>query len=79
MSLWVSILGLLGPLISIMSLDFVSADLPPAKGHPPPADTPKFKKDYRYTVIGIYFGIIWVADFNNVIRYYVRCSARRPP
>ena len=48
-SLWVSILGLFGSLISILSLDFTSAAgkrtpgaPPPAKGHPPPTLTSKF-------------------------------------
>ena len=74
-SLWVSILGLFGPLISIMSLDFTSAAPPPAKGRPPPAVTPKFKRDDRCIVMGIDFGVIWVAGFNNVIRFYVRRPA----
>ena len=39
-ALWVSILGLFGPLISIMPLDFMSAD--PTGGKGSPAVTPKF-------------------------------------
>ena len=78
-SLWVSILGLFGPLISIMTLDFTSADPPePAKDYPPPADTPKFKEDDKYIVMGIDFGVIWPADFDNTIRFYLRRPVRRP-
>ena len=28
--------------------------------------------------MGIDFGVIWAADFNNVIRFYDRRPARRP-
>jgi len=66
-SLWVSILELFGPLISIMPLDFMSADPPTGRGSP--AATPKFKRYDRYIVIGIDFGVIWAADFNNTIRF----------
>ena len=34
---------------------------------PPPAVTQKFKEDDRYIVMGINFGVIWAADFNNAI------------
>ena len=44
---------------------------------PPPAVTPKFKRDDRCTVMGIDFGVIGVADFNNAIRFYVRRPTRR--
>ena len=74
-SLWVSILGLFGPLISMMTLDFTSTT-PPA-GHGSPAVTPKFKENYRYIVMGIDFGVIRVTEFDNDIRYYVRRPARR--
>ena len=47
-------------------------------GHPPPAVTTNFKKDDRYNVMGIDFGVIWAADFNNTIRLDVRRPARRP-
>ena len=80
--LWVSILGLFWPLISIMSLDFSPPPRPPTKGPPPPAVTPKFKIDDRYIVIGVDFRVIWAADFNNVIRFYVRRRQKdtcRPP
>ena len=50
-----------------MPLDFMSR--PPAEGQPPPAVTPKFKRYDRYIVIGIDFGVIWAADFNNTIRF----------
>ena len=46
---------------------------PPLK--PAPAVTPKFKRDDRCIVMGIDFGVIWVAGFNNVIRFYVRRPA----
>ena len=77
-SLWVSILGLFGPPNSMMTLDLPSADPTPAMGHPPPAVTTNFKKDDRYNVMGIDFGVIWAADFNNTIRLDVRRPARRP-
>ena len=35
---------------------------------PPPAVAPKFQRDDRYIVMGINFGVIWAADFNNAIR-----------
>ena len=28
--------------------------------------------------MGIVFGVIWVADFNNTIKFYVHRLARRP-
>ena len=31
---------------------------PPAKGHPPPAVTPKFKAANRYFVMGVDFGFL---------------------
>ena len=42
--------------------------LPPVKGHPPPAVTLKFKGDDRYMDMGVDFGVIWAAEFENVIR-----------
>ena len=53
-ALWVSILGLFGPLISIMPLDFMSTDPPAGQGSP--AVTTKFLDD-RYIVMGIDFGV----------------------
>ena len=50
---------------------------PPAKGHPPPAVTPKFKGDDIYIVIGVDFGVIEAADFKNAIRFYVCRPTRR--
>ena len=35
------------------------------------------KNNNRCIVMGIDFGVIWVAEFNNVIRYYVRRPAHR--
>ena len=70
-----SILGLFGPLVSMMTLDFKSTT-PPA-GHGSPAVTPKFKENYRYIVMGIDFGVIRVTEFDNDIRYYVRRPARQ--
>ena len=54
------------PLIAIPPLDFM------------PAGTPKLNSDDRYIVKGDAFGVIWTADFDNVIRFYVRRPARRP-
>ena len=51
-------MGLFGPLISITTLDLMSAELP--------AVTLKFKRDDRYIVMGIDLGVIGAADFNNV-------------
>ena len=48
---------------------------PPLK--PTPAVTPKFKRDDRCIVMGIDFGVIGAADFNNAIRFYVRRPTRR--
>ena len=48
---------------------------PPLK--PAPAVTPKFKRDDRCIVMGIDFGVIGAADFNNAIRFYVRRPTRR--
>ena len=45
---------------------------------PPPAVTSKFRWDDRFIVMGVDFRVIWAADFNDVIRYYVRLPARRP-
>ena len=44
---------------------------------PPPAVTKKFKRNYRYIVMGVDFGVIWAADFDNAIRFHVRRPARR--
>ena len=60
-------MGLFGLLNSIMSLDFRSAAPPAVQGSP--AVTPKFKGDDRYMVMGVDFGVIWAAEFNNVIRF----------
>ena len=51
---------------------------------PPPAVTPKLKRDDRCIAIGIDFGVIRAADFNNAIRFYVcrntlRSSVTRHP
>ena len=51
-SLWASILGLFGPLIPIMPLDFKSADPPVGKGSPVVVTT-KFLRDGRYIITGI--------------------------
>ena len=45
---------------------------------PPPAVTSKFNGYNRYIVMGVDFGVIWAADFNNGIRFYVRRPTRRP-
>ena len=76
-SLWVSILGLLGPLISIMTLDFTSAASPAGQRSPAARRYTKIKEDDRYIVIGIVFWVIWIADFNNAIRFYAHRPARR--
>ena len=76
-SLWVSIFGLFGSLISIIRLYFTSAS-PPAGQESPPAVTPKCKEDDRYIVMGINFGVIHAAEFDNAIRFYFRRPARRP-
>ena len=44
---------------------------------PPPAVTPKFKRDDRCTVMGLDFGVVGAADFNSAIRFYVRRPTRR--
>ena len=77
-SLWVSILGLFGLLNSIILLDFTS--VAPSAGQRSPATRryTKTKEDDRYIVMGIVFGVIWIADFNNAIRFYVHRPARRP-
>ena len=56
-SLWVSILGLFGPLISIILLDFPS--VAPSAGQRSPATRryTKTKEDDRYIVMGIVFGM----------------------
>ena len=80
--IWLLILGYIGPLILIMLLDFRSAAPPAVKGSPAARHKTKFKRDDRYMVMGVDFGVIWVADFNNVIRFYVRRrpkDTRRPP
>jgi len=51
-SLWASILGLFGPLIPIMPLDFKSADQPVGKGAPVVVTT-KFLRDGSYIITGI--------------------------
>ena len=63
-SIWVSILGLLWPLISIMSSDFRYAPHPPTKGYPPPAVTSKFKGNDRYIVMGVDFSF----QFHQILR-----------
>ena len=50
---------------------------PPAKGHPPPAVKPIFKRDERYIVMGVDFGATGAADFIIAIRVYVRRPVRR--
>ena len=42
----------------------------------PPAVTSKFRGNVIYIVMGVEFGVIWAADFNNGIKYEVR---RRSP
>ena len=44
---------------------------------PPPAVTSKFRWDDRFIVMGVDFGVIWAADFDNAIRFHVRRPARR--
>ena len=60
--------------IGIFKTVFTGVRPPPT---PPPADTPKFKRDDRCIVMGIDFGVIGAADFNNAIRFYVRRPTRR--
>ena len=55
--------------LGIFKTVFTGVRPPPT---PPPAVTPKFKRDDRCTVMGIDFGVIGAADFNNAIRFYVR-------
>ena len=38
-------------------------------GHPPPAVMPKFKEDNRYMVMGVDFGVMWAAEFDNGITF----------
>ena len=79
-SLWVSLLGLFGPLISIMQLDITSAV--PAAGHTKilvtRCHTKILRKQqiYRY---GFDFCVIVAADFNSAIRFYVRPPAASHP
>ena len=80
-SLWVSILGLFWPLISIMPIDRRSAgqESPAAsQGSPAARRHTKILKNDIYINIGIDFGVIWAADFNNVKRFYVCRPTRRP-
>ena len=81
-SLLVSFFGLLGALISIMPLDFTPIAPLAGQGSPAgqwlPAATPKFKEDEKYIIMGIDFGVIWAADFDYDIRFYVRRPASRP-
>ena len=64
--------------LEIFKTVFTSVRPPPTPPlTPPPAVTPKFKRDDRCTVMGIDFGVIWAADFNKAIRFYVRRPARR--
>ena len=52
---------------------------PPAdQGSPAARRHTKIKKDGRYIVMGIDFGVIRTAEFVNAIRIYVRRPARRP-
>ena len=37
----------------------------------------KIKRDDRYIIIGIDFGVIWAADLKNAIRFYVRRPTRK--
>ena len=81
-SLWVSIWGLFGLLISMMTLDFTSVASAAGQRSPAARRHTKIKEDDKYIVMGIDFWVIWVADFNNVIRFYVRRRlkvTRRPP
>ena len=71
-------LGVFGPLISIMLLDFTSTDLPAGQGSPAARRHTKIKEDDKYIVMGIDFRVIWAADFKNTIIFYVRCPARLP-
>ena len=76
-SLWVSILGLFGSLISIIRIYFTSPPRSPAMGHPPPVVTSKFNEVDKYIVMGVEFGLIWAAEFDNAIRFYVCHPTRR--
>ena len=84
-SIWVSILGFFGPLISMVTLDLPSADLPAGQRSPAARRHTKFNKYDRYINIGLDFGVLRAADFdgdirftNNAIRLDVRRSASRP-
>ena len=46
---------------------------------PPPAVTPKFKRDDRCIVMGIDFWVIWVADFNHVVKFLRPPAKGHPP
>ena len=63
-----------------MLFDFISAAPPDVKESPvvkwSPAATPKFKRDDRYIIMGVNFGIL-VADFDDAIRFQIRRPARR--
>ena len=81
-SLWVSIFGLFGLLISMMTLDLTSVASAAGQRSPAARRHTKIKEDDKYIVMGIDLWVIWVADFNNVIRFYVRRQlkvTRRPP
>ena len=68
-SLWVSILGLFGSLIYIISLGFMSTIPPASQGSP--AVMQIFKGNNRYKVVGVNFGVVWAAYIDNAIRFYV--------
>ena len=71
-------MGLFGPLISMITLDFTSAAPPAGQQSTPARRYTKIKEDDRYIVMGIDFEIIWAADYDNAVTFYVRRPAPRP-
>ena len=84
--LWVSILGLFGLLISIISLDFTSAAPPPAKGQPPPAVRPKFSREMTdvslwVSILGLFGSLISILslDFTSAAGKRTPAAGKRTP
>ena len=69
---WVTILGLFGTLISTVPLDMRFAGQGPTASHRHP------KTAVYHYIIGVDFGVIWAADFDNATSYKVHRPTRRP-
>ena len=54
-----------------------SRDQPPVAEQPPPAAKPIFNDDIIHIFMGVDSGVLWVADFDNGLRFYVRRPTRR--